>query len=477
MRRTLALRLRLTLTLMLLVASVAAAGAAEEDKDLELIPPAAQEAPSAAQPVPAAPGGNGAHRTYLEDAFTATPLRGHLAVPFPPPTPASWEDRLFLDSRDAWTLAPGLSLTYSGRLNLRAANDVPFPSHEGVRNDLREAFLSWQPDEATWLDLGRINLKSGVAVGYNPTDFFRTRAVVEPLTADPTVLREDRLGTLMLLGQRVWQGGSLTAAYAPKVTQPTALYGNLNLPTLDPMLDRTNAAHRLLLKGSVALAEGFSPEALVYHEGNRTQVGANLTTGLGHQTILYLEWAGGVRASLIDDALRYGRQTGSLPRNAPPVLPDPMGQRFSNDLSAGLSYVPSDTRLTLNLEYHFHQAGLSGRDWRRWFDAGGSGAPGAAATLWYIRAWAQDQQEPLSRHTLFVRADWVDAFVHDLEITALAIVNLQDGSALAQASADYYVSRAWTIGAQFSLTVGGRRSEFGSLPQAAGALLRFVRYL
>ena len=67
-------------------------------------------------------------------------------------------------------------------------------------NELREAFISWQPADGTWIDLGRINLKSGVAVGYNPTDFFRTRAVVEPLTADPTVLREDRLGTLMLLG-------------------------------------------------------------------------------------------------------------------------------------------------------------------------------------------------------------------------------------------------------------------------------------
>ena len=121
-------------------------------------------------------------------------------MPFPPPTPASWEDRLFLDSRDEWNLGDNVTLTYSGRFNLRAANDMPFPSHENVLNDLREAFVSWQPADGTWIDLGRINLKSGVAVGYNPTDFFRTRAVVEPLTADPTVLREDRLGTLMLLG-------------------------------------------------------------------------------------------------------------------------------------------------------------------------------------------------------------------------------------------------------------------------------------
>ncbi len=65
-------------------------------------------------------------------------------------------------------------------------------------NDFREGYLSWEALDRTYLDAGRINLKSGVAVGFNPTDFFKTRAVVEPLSVDPTVLREDRLGTVMV---------------------------------------------------------------------------------------------------------------------------------------------------------------------------------------------------------------------------------------------------------------------------------------
>jgi len=454
----------------------AAALAAEEDKDLELIPPAAQAPATAALPVPAT---NAAQRNYLEDAFTVTPLRNDLAVPYPPPTPASWEDRLFLDSRDEWKLTPALTLDYSGRFNLRAANDVPFPSHESVRNDLRELFLSWQPSDGTFIDLGRVNVKSGVAVGYNPTDFFRTRAVVEPLTSDPTILREDRLGTLMLLGQHVWPGGSVTAVFAPKVTQPTAIYTNLNLPSFDPMLDRTNSQDRFLLKGSVTVANGFSPELLVYHAGDRTQVGGNLTVAIGQQTIGYVEWAGGVAPSMLYDALQYGRETGTLPRNAPAPLPVSAAQYFQNDLSVGFSYTPVDTKLTLNFEYHYHQAGFSGQDWHNWFAAASlhGNIPGEDPALWYIRSYAQDQQEPESRHTAFLRADWVDAFVTDLEITALANINLQDGSVLAQATADYYLSRAWTIGGQASITVGGRNSEFGSLPQAAGILLRVVRYL
>ncbi len=451
--------------------------AADEDQDLNLIPPAAQQsAPAAAMPATLS---SAAQRNYLEDAFSATPLRDSLAVPFPPPTPASWEDRLFLDSRDEWSLGDGVTLTYSGRFNLRAANDIPFPSHENVRNDLREAFISWQPADGTWIDLGRINLKSGVAVGYNPTDFFRTRAVVEPLTADPTVLREDRLGTLMLLAQHVWTGGSITAAYAPKVTLPTAIYTNIDLPSFDPMLDRTNAEHRFLLKGSLTIANGFSPELLLYHAANRTLLGTDLTIGLGQQTIGYPEWAGGVGGTLIDSALRYGRETGTLPASAPAVIPDDPTLSFRNDLAAGVSYTPADTKLTFNLEYHYSQAGFTPRDWRNWFAAAvrRGNIPGVDAALWYIRSYAQDQQVPMSQHSAFLRADWVDAFVPDLELTALANVDLLDGSALVQATADYYLSRSWTIGGLASFTYGGRRSEYGSLPQAGSILLRLVRYL
>jgi len=450
--------------------------AAEEDKDLDLIPPAAQAPPPAALPAPAS---NASQRNYIEDAFTFTPLRNDLAVPYPPPTPASWEDRLFLDSRDEWKLGDNVTLDYSGRFNLRAANDVPFPSHESVRNDLRELFLSWQPADGTWIDLGRVNVKSGAAIGYNPTDFFRTRAVVEPLTADPTILREDRLGTLMVLGQHVWTSGSITAAFAPKVTQPTAIYTNIDLPEFDPMLDRTNSQDRFLLKGSAKIANGFNPELLLYHAGDRTQVGTNMTVGIGQQTIGYLEWAGGMAPGTIYDALQYGRETGILPRNAPSPIPVNAQSYFQNDLATGFSYTPVDSKLTLNFEYHYHEAGFTAQDWQDWFAAAArhGSTPGLDASLWYIRSYMQDQQEPETRHSAFLRADWVDAFVTDLEITALASINLQDGSGLMQATADYYVSRSWTVGGQATVTFGGRNSDFGSLPQAGGILLRVVRYL
>lgn len=45
-----------------------------------------------------------------------------------------------------------------------------------------------------------------------------------------------------------------------------------------------------------------------------------------------------------------------------------------------------------------------------------------------------------------------------------------------QATAEYHLSRAWTIAGLVSGTYGGRRSEYGSLPGVESALLRANRY-
>ena len=446
------------------------------DTDLDLIPQDVPRQTGDHQTPAARPVGTGG-RLYLENAFTVTSLRNQLAVPAPGPRPFDWQERLFLDVREEWRLAVPLTFTYSGRVNFRAEDDLNFPTHENLINDLREAYLGWQPWGSTYIDLGRINLKSGVALGYNPTDYFRTRAVVEPLSADPTVLREDRLGALMIRAQQILEDGSLTVAFAPALYQPSTLYTNTNLPSVDPMLDRTNARNRFLAKGSVNLGERFSPELLVYHEGNETRFGTNLAESFGQRWVGYLEWSGGRRASLIDDALRYGRDTRTLPVAAPSVIPESSHVSFQNELAIGASYT-TQTRVTFNLEYHFNQAGFTQSDWRNWFASGQSHAAASpvAGELWYLRGYALDQQSPLSRHSIFLRADWVDAFIPKLELTGFVNADTYDGSGLLQVSADYYLSDHWTVGGLVSTNFGGARSDFGSLSQAASFMFKVARY-
>jgi hypothetical protein len=460
--------------LPILLTLAAAPALAQEDKDLDLIPESLRAPGPAASDE--APTRDPRQRIYVEGALLANSFRSPLVAP-PPPAGADWQQRLFLDARKEWVLGGGATLNLSDRLNLEAQDRENFPARQTLRNEFREGYVSWQALPGDYLDAGRINLKSGVAAGFNPTDFFKTRAVVEPLSADPAVLREDRLGTVMLAAQHIGEGGTLMLAVAPKLYRPTRVYTAATLPSFSPMLDRTNAHDRFLIKGSVPLVGDLSPELLVYHEGNRTEFGANLAEGVGRNTILYAEWAGGRRTSLIADALRYGVDTGTLPGNAPNVVPFDPRPHFQNDLSVGGSYT-TQSKIVFNLEYHFHQAGFSLQDWRNWFATGTARASTAPvrSALWFIRGFAAEQQEPISTHAAFLRADWQDAFLPHLELTGFTSIDLQDGSTLTQVTADYALSDAWSIGALAAASLGRSRSSQGSIAQGAAGILKVARY-
>ncbi len=159
----------------------------------------------------------------------------------------------------------------------------------------------------------------------------------------------------------------------------------------------------------------------------------------------YLEWSGGNRADFADDAFTDGVRNGVLPSTPP--IPVSSTRNFANDLAIGASY---STKIGINfdLEYDYHQAGFSSTEWRNWFNATQDNPdPLLPGELWFIRGYAGDQQEPMARNGLFLRADWTNAFVRDLAFTGFIDSDLHDGSGLGQFAADYYLSRQWTIGA------------------------------
>jgi len=446
----------------------------DENSDLARLP---KSVPRKADTESKASGRAANQRIYIENVFTFSSQDDQVIVPVPQSIAVSWQNLLFLDVRKQWKLADRLNFTLSDRLHLRAEDNLAFLNHASVINSLREGFLSWEPFQRTYFDLGLINLRSGAALGFNPTDFFKTRTVQEPLTADPAAIREDRLGALMLEMQHVGQGWSLTAALAPALLSPHPMYTSTGLPSFTPSINRTNDKTRWLIKGSVRLGSDFAPEVIFYREGNQTKGGVNLTRVLGQRVVVYGEWAGGERASLIDEVLSFGRQTGSLPPSAPRLITGDSTVRFQNDVAAGGTLTPR-AKLSFNLEYHFHQAGFSKQDWSQWFSLGNGQASYSpiAQELWYMRGYASDQQEPLTRHAVFLRADWSDAMVRNLELSGFVNCNTYDRSALLQVSADYYLSDSWSIGAQLRASVGTVRSEFGSLPQRMNVLLKVAKY-
>lgn len=436
----------------------AAVWAANEDNDLDRIPDAVNSAAPALPPATKSPT-----RFFVETAPQARFWRSNLAVPVPNADRPDVSNRLSLDLRTETALGDGVTATLADRFSVLGETGRAFASRDDLINDLKEANLTWTAGGPWFADAGRINVKQGVAFGFNPTDYFKTNAVTLRVSEDPSVLRDNRLGTLMLRAQVIGETAAAAAIWAPAVDyRPGHWWTGGAVDGLG--LDRTNRNGRVLLRGSATLAPDFSPEILYYREAGRSQLGFNLTRGLGDAVVIYGEASGGFRPDLITEALTDARRRGLVPAAAPDPLAIDTRDRLQTQGAIGLSYT-AEVKVTTNLEYHFNQAGFSGNDWKRWFEAGRQ--PSARGQLWLIRQYAQDTQQPVSRHTGFLRTLWEDALVPDLNLTGIVEASLQDASTFLQIEADYFVSPKMTFGLTVGHNLGPRQSERGSLSETS----------
>jgi hypothetical protein len=453
---------------------------ADGDEDLGRIPGEAlkDEAPRAEAPDRAKETkGRGTleRRLFLEDAFTASPFTRSVPVPYPNNLVA-YQNRTSLDGTFRGSPLRPLRFVLSDRLSVFEEEGLSFFSSQTVENDLREAFVSAEIRENTFLEAGRVNVRNGVALGFNPTDFFRTRTVVGQSSLDPSVIRENRLGTLMVRLESIFGAGAASVAFAPKVTTPLPLSPRHPLG-VDPRFGATNGMNRALATVSLQFLD-LSPELLGYLEPHRQKLGLDVSHPVGSAIVAYGEWAGGREANLATRAHAFGVATGAFPPNTPVLPQTATTSAFRNDLATGFSLTVARAA-TLNLEYHFHEGGFGWSDFRRWLSSGS--APGAPpfvpGELWYVRGYASDEEEPLARHELFVRADLPKTLRHDVDLSAFAFVNLYDGSSLSQLSLSYYLSDSWTLAGFVSANLGARRSERGSYPESVIAILALRLYL
>ncbi len=315
--------------------------------------------------------------------------------------------------------------------------DVKWPPQYGDENrinTLKEAYISWQASDEHLLDIGRVNVRNGVAMGYNPTDYFRSGAVRSVVSSDPGSLKKNRLGSVMLRGQTLWNGGSLTALVSPKMAEQAST------SAFSPDYGATNNQNRWLLSVSQRLTDKITPQWLLYGEERQpVQLGMNLTTLAGDATVLFAEWSGG--------------QSRSQLSQAGLVLED---DRFHQRAAAGVTYTASN-KLSVTLEYAYNDAALDGDQW----DALQRGSPLAYGRY---RLWTQAAQELPTRDMLGLYANWQDAIVPHLDLSAMVRANRADNSRTHWLEARYHWSHT-DLALQWQVNSGGPLSDFGAVPQ------------
>lgn len=362
-------------------------------------------------------------RTFIEGAVGQTEQRVS-NVPHA-------SQRMSLDLLYDTALTPTLRAVFADRLDVnwqgRFENQETF-------NTLKESYLSWQARQNQIFDIGRINVRSGVATGYNPTDFFRDNALRVVTSADPNSLRKNRLGSAMLRSQSLWSGGGVTALYSPKLEEhPTTA-------SFSPDFGATNNRDRWLISLSQQLTEGISPQWLLYGEKHEpVQMGFNLTLLLNDATVAYVEWAGGRSRSLLSQALNGPDDTA-----------------FRSRLASGITYTAA-SKLSFTLEAQYNGAGLDENGW----DALRRGTPIAYSKY---RRFTYDRQDLPTKQELFFYGTWDDAFIDQLTINALARVNLSDYSRMYWTEARYHWDKT-DLALQWQLNSGGTTSGYGAAAQ------------
>ena len=315
-------------------------------------------------------------------------------------------------------------------------------------NTLKEAYLSWRAQPETMLDLGRINVRNGVAMGYNPTDYLRAGALRSIVSIDPASLKQNRQGSIMLRGQRLWEGGSLTALYSPELSRRPSREG------LNPDVGATNHQNRWLIAVSQKIGGTLTPQFLIHREeALPTQFGLNLTGLIDDATVAYLEWSGGRSPSLLAQALRD-------------LLPVRSDRAWRNRLSAGLTCT-TPNKISLTAEYHYNGGGLDEAAWnalRR----------GPLFVYGQYRNWVQTVQELPTKQALFFYGTWADALITRLDLSVMHNSDLADSSQRIWLEARYHVG-SLEYAVQWQRNGGRPLSNFGAMPEARSwqAVMRY----
>lgn len=344
------------------------------------------------------------------------------------PRPGDDSQRLSFDLRWDGRLSPAWRGVLANRLDWRFAGS---PQRDHGVNTLKEAYLSREFGVDAMLDLGRVNTRYGVAVGYNPTDFLGAGTVRSVVSADPDSLRQNRLGNAMLRWQQLWDRGSLTAIWSPKLGS----WPNPDGASLD--WGASNPRQRLLLAGSYRFAENLNPQWLLLQEQGRSpQLGFNVSRVLGKATVIYLEWAGGRQQTA-------WRQSLGLSDSA-----------WRNRLAGGLTWTGAN-KLSLTLEGQQDGAAPDNDEWRALREKpalygayrSGVGAGGGLPT----------------RRAALLRAYWQDALVDDLDLTAMRSFDLVDHSGMNWAEVRYHLGAA-DLALQWQRFDGAPDSRYGASP-------------
>lgn len=323
---------------------------------------------------------------------------------------------------------------------------------------LKDFYYKAELGSAYFVELGRMNVKEGVARGYNPTDYFRGGSALT-LSVDPKERKDNRLGAVLVQGTYIVENYTLKTLYAPKISaDESSIWGNKKHFGLK--LHESNSQERATLYAGYTGWDEWTLSALLHHDDDGIHLGTNISY-IKERAIWYMEASFNKRENQITKTLETLHSSSEL------LAHFSTDSNYQRELSIGLNYTFENSVIG-TFEYIYNSAGFDSDDWKEYFSLIQNSAR-YAPLLGESRATIANNAQMMSKHTLFAMIRKNDA-LPNLDWVLMAWVNPVDRSTLLQVGASYDYNDM-LLSADIRSYIGQGHSEYGSMPNDFEALL------
>lgn len=324
------------------------------------------------------------------------------------------------------------------------------------RNKIDDLYLDQRFQDKFFFYVGKKNVRDGVALGVNPTDFLGENKAVD-FTKREEDRRLEREGNYLLGLDVFYKDITWTVVWAPQLE------------------DWQKQKDRILVKASYFLEPLNTDMSLHYFNGDIPGIGLNVSHTVNDNLIVYTESA--FRKGS-DQKIVKLRNQGSP--NDYSVDNRDNSEIFSHIATGG--HYTFNNGLNIICEYIYNGSGYNQKEWDQFegfvtysYDQFKKGffLDSVSANL------SQANQIMTFRQTrknyLFTRVSHPSVF-SKIDSAVVLFVNLDDSSFLVNPSLDYKINDNSAVALSSNIFVGGKTAEFGMMHWAEDVTLMYKHY-
>lgn len=328
---------------------------------------------------------------------------------------------------------------------------------------LKELYYKGKINTKNIFEIGRINIKNGLARGYNPTDYFKGGASFIN-SKDPKEIKENRLGSVMIKDTIFLNDFTIKAIYSPKISvDKNGTYSSKEHFGFN--LDKTNYENRFTLAVDYNGFKDISCIVILHKNEDDLNLGFNLSY-IKNSWIFYTE------NSYKNSKDDFTKTVEKL--NLHPTIQNHFKKDEKNIYQSVIGFKYTSTNnLVATLEYIYNHMGLDKDNWDDWFELA-SLNPSFENQLNAISGYMNEGENIKSKGSLFLHLHNMDMFINT-DGSVLIKLNTYDKSFLSQVGIEYSYSDNVQLNGYLKNYFGKAKSEYGSLNNDSELLLE-IKY-